>query len=428
MNKKLEKSWKNPAAGEAGVKVVPAARFDAGESSAGAPDGVRRESAAPASGEALPTAPDHLQKPAAREHKRAMGLIRKETTSAMGEANRANSLKCTGPVTDIGKINASLNAVKHGILAYGGLAREELGEDPFRMQEMYNHLKTCFRPRDRFELLLLNQMVENRWRRQRAVRAETSLLAAQRLNFDLEYGRKLAGEGRSRDSAGEARAAAASGLVALPDSSVKFNLILQCLRAAQEAVGREGFGEEGLKQLEAVYGPDPGLAGAVLLAGYHQCREEASGRTKEAAPDASGRHAFMESLMAEVACFEKLLELHEAAAESLAVVSAGAQHALSGSDSQRFTRYEAFLDRQFERLVKQFTEWRASHSDATSFIYGTDAEKEDAETLTQKIRAAAIARDEALTRAMKAAWGKDFMRGSSGTEGRPARGRPKEKT
>jgi len=60
---------------------------------------------------------------------------------------------------------------------------------------------------------------------------------------------------------------------------------------------------------------------------------------------------------AEIACFEKLLELHETTAVGLAEAHAGAQNALSASDTLRFTRYETFLDRQFERLVKQFNEW-----------------------------------------------------------------------
>jgi hypothetical protein len=310
----------------------------------------------------------------------------------------------------------------------GGLALPQLGEDYGDLDQIRKDLRTCFHPYDRFELHLLDQMVENRWRRRRAVRAESSLLAAQRLKYELEYGQKLAGECRSAGATGQARAAAASGLAALPDSSAKFNLILQCLRAAQEAVGREAFGEEGMKRLEAVYGQDPGLAGAILLTNYRQRQETATGRVPDAAPDVSSRQAFLEALAAEIACFEKLQELHETTAVTLAVAGAGAQNALSAPDAQRFTRYETFLDRQFERLVKQFNEWSSSHPDATSSMYGTEAEEEDVETVTQKIRAAAVARDKALTDAMETAWGKSFVGGSSGAAARPPRGRPKEKT
>ena len=319
----------------------------------------RRKAATRTSSEALPILDKHLPKATAREQKRAVGLIRRSTTEAMVEANRSNSLKCTGPVTDMGKLNVRLNAVKHGITALvSGLALPELGELCADLDALRQQVNVCFFPRDNFERLLLNQMVENRWRRRRVLRAESNVLAAQRLQFELEYGQKLAGEGRSPGATGEARLAAASGLVALPDSSAKFNLILQCLRAAKEAVRQEGFGDEGLRRLETVYGPDPGLAGAVLIANYRQRRESGIDRGEDAAPDASGQQAFLDMLAAEIACFEKLLELHETTAASLAEAQAGAQNALSQGDTQRFTRYETFLDRQFERLAKQFKEWR----------------------------------------------------------------------
>ncbi len=320
-------------------------------------------------------------------------MVRKRTTPAMVQANRANSLKCTGPVTDVGKINARLNAVKHGITSLaGGLALQQLGEYSGDLDEIRRNLRTCFRPHDRFEMLLLDQMVENRWRRRRTLQAESSLLAAQRLKFELEYGRKLAGEGRSPEATGQARAAAASGLAALPDSSAKFNLILQCLRAAQEAVAHEGFGEEGLRRLETVYGQDPGLAGAILLANYRQRQETATGRMRDAASDtsrASSRQSFLDALAAEIACFEKL---HETTAVTLDAASAGAQNALSNADTQRFTRYETFLDRQFDRLVKQFIEWREAKSDATSLVHGTNGEEEDVEAMTHKMRATAASK------------------------------------
>lgn len=408
---------------ESPADVAPRIPFDRPEPSAAQPQRrVRRKAAARASGEGLPIRDTRLRGPSAREQKQAAGLIRRQMSQTLVNANRTNSLKSTGPVTDVGKLNARLNAIKHGLRsAVSGIALSQLGEEPGDVHQIRRELKTCFHPLDRFELDLLEQMVQNRWRRRRLLRAESNLLAAQRLRFELEYGRKVAGEGRSPDATGEARVAAASGLVALPDSSSKFNLILQCLRAAQEAVGRERFGEEGLRRLEAVYGPDPGLAGAVLLTNYRQLQETGG----EVGPDAPGRQAFMDSLTAEIACFERLLELHETTAVSLAAANAGAQSALSPADTERFTRSETFLDRQFDRLVKQFSEWRDAHREATGFVCGADADEEDLETLRPKIKAVAAARDKALTEAMKKAWGKDATEDFSGTEAEPRRGRPR---
>lgn len=355
----LNKRTAEPSA----TSLEPGAHLEGSEPPLSGPQKrARRKPADGTSEEASRALDQQLARTTAREQKRAPGLIRRPTTEAMAEANRANSLKCTGPVTDVGKMNVRLNAIKHGIKSLViGFALPELGEMRGDLNEVRGHLEKCFQPRDHFELLLLDQMVENRWRRRRVVRAESSMLAAQRLQFELKYAQKLAGEGRSQGAAGEARLAGASGLVALPDSPAKFNLILQCLRAAEEAVRQDGFGNEGLTRLEAVYGPDPGLAGAILFANYRQFREAGKEAVEDAPPDTSSRQVFLDMLAAEIACFEKLLELNETIAATLAEAQAGAQNALSESDTQRFTRYETFLDRQFERLVKLFNEWRIRH-------------------------------------------------------------------
>ena len=290
-----------------------------------------------------------------------MSLIRKHTTEAMVAANRANSLKATGPVTDPGKMKVRLNALKHGMRS-GRLVDGILivnGDDERKLGYLRTKLADSFRPGTSYEELLLDEMAQNRWRKGRATRAETAVLNAQRLAFELEYGRKLAGEGRSTAGTGQASVAAALGLAALPDSSAKFNLILQCLRAARGAVEREGFGEEGRKRLEAVYGPDPGLAGAVLLTKYHERENEgAAGQAEPAAEDAGARQAFLEMLEAEIACFERLLELEQETGDAWAQARWESQDLPSDSDTRRITRYEAFLDHQFDRLVKQFRDAR----------------------------------------------------------------------
>ena len=80
---------------------------------------------------ALSTLDEPVPKTTAREQKRTVGLIRRPPTEAMVQANRANSLKSTGPLTDVGKMKASLNAVKHGITSLAsGLALRQLGEEP----------------------------------------------------------------------------------------------------------------------------------------------------------------------------------------------------------------------------------------------------------------------------------------------------------
>ena len=164
-SKRIRQSSATAQAGVASALAAPAPTLDAREASSGLRADAGR---AVTSGgvRALSAASGAPQASIGKRPKRATGLIRKRTTPAMVEANRANSLKCTGPVTDVGKMNARLNAVKHGIRSLaGGLALPQLGEYSGDLDEIRKDLRTCFHPHDRFELLLLNEMVENRWRR-----------------------------------------------------------------------------------------------------------------------------------------------------------------------------------------------------------------------------------------------------------------------
>jgi hypothetical protein len=331
-----------------------------------------------------------------------MSLIHKRTTGAIIEANRTNSLKSTGPVTDTGKLSVRLNALKHGLTSLrGGVVVPELGEREPDLKTVAAQFVRALGPKDAWEDLLVDQIIENRWRRQRLLRAEGALLTAQSLRFELDYARKLAGEGRSET--GQASLVASFGLAAAPDSSAKFKLILECLLAAYATVEREGFGAGGLAQLETVYGRDPGLAGAVLLATYRQhcgegsaaeqsaiptqaepCTEEAAGPPCGPAPqgalavmpeEAAARQNFLESLQTEILCFEKLLEVHEKANDELAQAHWQAQGILSDADSKRVTRYEASLDRQYERLMNQLIRRREAQrkAQAAEAAAGTSA-------------------------------------------------------
>jgi hypothetical protein len=291
-----------------------------------------------------------------------MSLIRRQTTEAMVAANRANSLTSTGPLTDIGKIQARINAQRDGLCARGGPVIRELHERLEDFEELQSTLWRDLAPSGGLEMVLVEQIVENRWRYRRILRTESSLLVAHRLKFDLDHARARAGESRSPSSAGEARLANELGLASLPDSGVKFTFILQCLREARQLIGSEGFGEAGLKRLEAVFGPNPGLAGAALLARYRQCQRTNSPTDAPSAPPdpQADRSAFLALLDAEITSFRKLRRLNQISSDQLAAAVQGTLQMLPSDDLNRILRYESFLDRQYERLLEQLRQHQAS--------------------------------------------------------------------
>jgi hypothetical protein len=285
-----------------------------------------------------------------------MSLINKNTTEAMAAANRGNALKSTGPITEEGKLHARMNALKHGLRTESeGPAIPELRERDEDLQDLRLQFWRSFETRSSYEAGLVEEIIQNRWRHRRLIRAESCLLVARRLQFDLDQGRQLAGENRSASSAGEARQAKEVGLASLPDSAAKFSFILQCLRAARRTVEIEGFGEAGLKRLEAVYGPDPGLAGAALLASYHESQKPApaTGSPPPAEESGTRRTEFLALLDAEISSFEKLQDLHRASGEELTAALRETATLLPSEDLNRIMRYETVLDRQYDSLLKQ---------------------------------------------------------------------------
>jgi hypothetical protein len=338
-----------------------------------------------------------------------MSLMHRQTTEPMIEANRANALQSSGPRTAAGKVATRRNALKHGARAQGDPVIPELDEckedlDLLRV-EFWRDLQPC----GQLEAALVEQIVDNRWRYRRILRAESSLLVAQRLEFDFGRTQARAGESRSSSSAGEAALAKEMGLASLPDSTAKFRFILQCLRGAQQAVEAEGFVQGGLKRLEAVYGPNPGLAGAALLATYHECQKAAlapgAPLTPERAlplspaplpaaalapgspsapeqalpqppapfPTMALAHAsspeeefrarraeFLALLGVEIRSFQKLQKLHLASSRQLTDAVRDTLQILPVDELNRIMRYEDFLDRQYDRLLKQLARRQAA--------------------------------------------------------------------
>src|SRR6185312_4265083 len=90
-------------------------------------------------------------------------------TEKQNAANKQNAQKSTGPKTESGKQASAGNALKHGITAKKFLLP---GEDPSEVEALYEALREVHQPEDAFMEHLLNQIVMNYYRMNRALRAE----------------------------------------------------------------------------------------------------------------------------------------------------------------------------------------------------------------------------------------------------------------
>jgi len=289
-----------------------------------------------------------------------MSLIRKTTTPRFRSTNRANSLRSTGPQTKLGKAHSSRNAIKYGVFARLPVASmKELGEDPAAFEELRESLRRALCPRDGFEEMLVEDMAEIRWRRQRLMRAEAGILASKRREFEIEREWKVANYGKRLAGTVAGMLIANMGLAGLAPSGENFAQIIESLEVLKQSVETNGFREKDSQFLQVVYGQKPSYTGRYLTILFDTGREGAkdeSGKDREKAE--TNRRIFLEALTKEIASFRKLAELHYAKDVEVTEPLMDSHLIPSQKDLSKIMEYETALERQFERKLQQLVAWR----------------------------------------------------------------------
>lgn len=286
-----------------------------------------------------------------------MALIRKNASSALLAANRANSRKSTGPQSELGKRHSSQNAGKHLIYAkVSSSSMKELGENPADFYKLRDSLHRALAPRDGFEQMLVEDMAELRWRRRRLLRAEAGIAASKRRKFELDHKWGLASKGKEAGTGSEWEMVGQVGFSGLPDTPRKYSQILSSLKFLRERFQKVGFEEEMPGLLDTVYGKTPGGAGVMLKANltYFQKHPEAG----DDALTKTNRELFVMQLDLEIEFFERLARLIRERDERLTEPMKDAQLLPRRKDLEKIMRYEAALERQFERKLQQLVSWR----------------------------------------------------------------------
>ena len=298
-----------------------------------------------------------------------MALIQKKVSSALVAANRANSRKSTGPRTELGKMHSRRNAGKHLIYAkVFAPSMKELGENPADFEKLRDSLCRAFQPRDAFEEMLVEDMVELRWRRLRLLRAEAGIVASKKRKFEFDHEWNLASRGKGAKAALERVMVGEFGLSGLADSPNKYLQILESLKDLRELVQMAGFEEDGLQILELVYGGKPGIAAVTLKASFESYRKQQEAGDADALN--MGRELFMEKLDAEIEAFQRLARLTEENNERLTEPMKDAQLLPCQEDLEKIMRYEAALERQFERKLQQLVAWRRARKEGSEKTEG----------------------------------------------------------
>lgn len=94
------------------------------------------------------------------------------TTTKQVAANRKNALQSTGPRTIKGKIQASQNALKHGLLSQNLIVRAETRAE---LETFSQRLYTTLCPQGMMEELLVEKIVNAAWRLRRVTAVEQEI-------------------------------------------------------------------------------------------------------------------------------------------------------------------------------------------------------------------------------------------------------------
>jgi hypothetical protein len=276
-------------------------------------------------------------------------------------ANRANSLKSTGPVTEQGKAISRRNAVKHwGRAETIRPLLAALEEETDEFDRVRDALYRALAPRDDFEVIIVDDMADIHWRIRRMVRAEAGAQGARRREKKMRED-----EMEALFEAGKFHDLVPSiiptvGFVGLSDSPVKFRRILELLGALADLVRYEGFQDEILGYLKTLYGSNPSNRAKNLMRVYERCCQERD--CGDADRIAANQAEFQEALADEIAWFERRAAAHLQARAELKVPVLDAEMLNTNHDPARIAIYHERLERVFAQKWKLLKDYRAAQA------------------------------------------------------------------
>lgn len=281
-----------------------------------------------------------------------MGLLKREDSLALRRANSANSLQSTGPRTERGKSRVSRNAGKHHVWAQvTALSMKELGEDPADFAQLRDDLAEAMEPCDPFEAAWVEDIAILRWRLLRLQRAEAGAMAWRQRKLVIERRRKTLHEGGLREVQ-QRPLLALAGYSGLPDSSEKFDLVLQTLRYLREAVECARFDQTDLACFDLLYGKSPGLQGVVLKTSFERLLQPQE--TLGPSSPEKNKQSFLTDLAKEIATYEQLQSLYTEEQIEASDSQRAAELLPPAEELDKIVRYEAHLENQIERKLRQF--------------------------------------------------------------------------
>ena len=168
------------------------------------------------------------------------------TSQEQTEANRRNALKSTGPKSTKGKSRASLNALKHGLLAKDIVLPSE---DEQEFEGLRRALITELRPEGSLEEQIAERIVACLWRLRRIYPIEAGIFVCESLTIEL---RNAEEEARGYESTIRPCWAGESDAERMTNQK-KHDEAMKCASKAKQLLRREAQGPGAAFRRDAVY-------------------------------------------------------------------------------------------------------------------------------------------------------------------------------
>jgi len=325
-----------------------------------------------------------------------MGLVKSATvTEKKVTANRQNAQHSTGPRSEAGKQNSSLNGLVHGLYSntrtYGAMI--VLGEDPLDFES----LRARLHRRWGFGLDPLidvetDELAWLLWRKQRVERSRDCMLVARKEHADTE-GRRRERE-HVRDSV-DLEEASRIGLRRMKDSPAAFEQTLTVLDVLTEDAERRDFAHDHATHIAFLYGGETNGQGTTIKHLFRQLAQPAEASEKRSREEE--RKVLLQALeMEREQVVEEYLQFRKDHIELTPWVK-GAMLA-ADEETRWMVREAASLDRAIDRKIKlvmdlrkelrQQTKWeaemRSQETEAEARDQGSGVRRQEAESSRQK--------------------------------------------
>lgn len=288
-----------------------------------------------------------IRKDEARNEQQAIEIQVERSSGATPPARRA-----TGPRTLRGKKKSSRNAVKDGIFSAVLLRRESRVEYEALVRGLHDH----FRPEGTLEESLVEKLAMLLWRHRRLLQAEAAEIAKV---SEFVLGDRLI-ERAFKAVETEEDSGFVKGMLHQCTNPDVFEMVITHLKDLRGSIEENGFDFEGdSKVLRKIYGPlsSDSLRGNLFL--RYTLIAYACGRLAEDASEgpkyseAEGRQRAIKRIDEEIKSLEELREVCEETETKRDSYEATAALVPPEGILDRLLRYEASLDRAFDRTLTQ---------------------------------------------------------------------------